>query len=76
MFCATSDSVYSGIVSRNTSASPRHKSKSSSTTELFASAASEQARFTAKLVVPTPPVAPVTATNLQPRAPPVVLPTR
>ncbi len=61
MFWATSESVYSGIVSRKTSASPRHRSRSKSTTELSGSAASEQPRFTARLVVPTPPVAPVTA---------------
>ena len=60
-FCATSASVYSGIVSRNTSASPSAMSRSTSTTELVSSAARAQARLTAMLDVPTPPVAPATA---------------
>ena len=76
MFWATSESVYSGIVSRNTSASPRHRSRSSSTTEFAGSAASEQPRFTARLVVPTPPVAPVTAMIEQPAAGRAVPPMR
>ena len=49
------------IVSRNTSASPHAKSKSTSATVLAGLAARIQPRFTATLVQPTPPDAPATA---------------
>ena len=63
-FWATSASVYSGIVSRNTSASPRPGRGRPGRPMLSSSAASAQPRLTARLVVPTPPVAPVDGDHL------------
>ena len=46
------------MVSRNTSASPSDRSRSTRATELASLAARTQPRLTARLVDPTPPVAP------------------